>query len=208
MEKSLQAVISKTRTFSVPADLRSLLELAMEEYPAARAAKVFGRASQFWPVVGALREALSRAPFVTSSRVNTVTASFGKGSWAEVPTLAVLDNRETETQANGVFVVYLFAADGSAVWLTLNQGSGDGANRLRARAAALRPRVATPEVLAAGFSAEPPELRAVGALPKAYTMGAIVSKAYFRGQVPLTDVLHADLTALGRSYRAGVPYRL
>lgn len=200
----------------VSVTLSELFERAMGDYPAARATGRFGVASPFWPLVGNLRGALQAAPVVTGSRMMRVGVSFGRGAWAEVPTLAVMDTRETENQTSGVYMVYLLAADGSSISLTLNQGSGDvildqrgkAEAVLRQRAARIRPRVLTPALVAAGFSADPPDLRATGPLPRAYAAGAIVGKIYARAAVPADERLHADLDALARVYRSGVPYRL
>nr|WP_254075634.1 DUF3578 domain-containing protein [Paenibacillus tritici] len=51
-----------------------------------------------------------------------VQGSIGQGNWATVPWLAVLDKRITETTQHGEYIVYLFAEDMSAVYLTFNQG--------------------------------------------------------------------------------------
>ncbi|MDQ0114952.1 MrcB family domain-containing protein [Paenibacillus harenae] len=51
-----------------------------------------------------------------------VQGSIGQGNWANIPWLAVLDKRITETTQYGEYVVYLFAEDMSSVYLTLAQG--------------------------------------------------------------------------------------
>ena len=49
--------------------------------------------------------------------------SAGAGNWAETPWVAVFDLSVTDTATRGHYVVYLFRADGTAVHLSLNQGT-------------------------------------------------------------------------------------
>ncbi len=51
-----------------------------------------------------------------------VKGSVGQGNWAIVPWLAIMDNHITKTTQSGFYIVYLFAEDMSAVYLTLAQG--------------------------------------------------------------------------------------
>jgi hypothetical protein len=51
-----------------------------------------------------------------------VEFAFGKGNWAAVPWLAIMDRRLTTTTQEGVYCVFLFRQDLSGVYLTLNQG--------------------------------------------------------------------------------------
>ncbi|MFD0589734.1 MrcB family domain-containing protein [Paenibacillus sp. GCM10027627] len=51
-----------------------------------------------------------------------VQGSIGQGNWANIPWLAILDKRITETTQYGEYVVYLFAEDMNSVYLTLAQG--------------------------------------------------------------------------------------
>ena len=56
--------------------------------------------------------------------------AIGRGQWATIPWVAVIDKNLTTTVSQGVYIVYLFCADGSGVYLTLNQGTG-GINESR-----------------------------------------------------------------------------
>jgi hypothetical protein len=73
--------------------------------------------------------------------------SGGKGNAAACPWIAVFDPDETTTAQQGMYVVYLFAADMSTVTLSLNQGVTEIGRRLgrsearvalKAEAAAIR----------------------------------------------------------------------
>ncbi len=52
-----------------------------------------------------------------------VSGSVGKGGWAEIPWVAVYKLSETDTLHHGFFIVYIFSADLSTLFLTVNQGS-------------------------------------------------------------------------------------
>ena len=56
--------------------------------------------------------------------------AIGKGQWATIPWVAIMDKNLTTTVSQGVYIVYLFCADGSGAYLTLNQGTG-GINEAR-----------------------------------------------------------------------------
>ena len=50
--------------------------------------------------------------------------SAGKGNWAAVPWVASMDENLTTTVSKGVYLVFLFCADGSGVYMTMAQGTG------------------------------------------------------------------------------------
>ena len=51
-----------------------------------------------------------------------VDSSPGKGNWAEVPWIAIINKNETDGAQEGVYIVYLFSEDMKRVYLTFNQG--------------------------------------------------------------------------------------
>ncbi|EFS01359.1 putative ATPase, partial [Listeria seeligeri FSL N1-067] len=51
-----------------------------------------------------------------------VSASIGKGVWANVPWIAVHDKAISTSVKQGVNIVYLFTNDYNGVYLSLNQG--------------------------------------------------------------------------------------
>ena len=51
-----------------------------------------------------------------------VKGSAGKGNWTSTPYVAIMDERETKTPQNGVYVDYLFKYDEGKVFLTIDQG--------------------------------------------------------------------------------------
>lgn len=58
-----------------------------------------------------------------------VKASAGAGNWANVPWLSILNPKITTTTQDGIYPVYLFSADGSGFYLSLNQGTTEPKNK-------------------------------------------------------------------------------
>ena len=52
-----------------------------------------------------------------------VKASVGSGNWANIPWISILNPNITKTTQDGIYPVYLFKADGSGFYLSLNQGT-------------------------------------------------------------------------------------
>src|ERR1700722_7187829 len=131
----------------------------------------------------------------------TVRGSVGIGNLAEVPWIAIQPSGMTATAQIGFYVVYLFAADGSAVYLSLNQGTEhvvDGIAPLQKRALDLR--------AAAGISDQRPhsiDLRSNAIRPRKYEAGNAFTFRYEARMVPSADKLWTDLRELlGMTERA------
>lgn len=103
-------------------DLRGLLGTILRTYQRARSEVSFGGENEVSEVFRELREAVESIPNVAGNEHLKVVASYGKGNWATIPWLSILDRRETTTTQRGVYVVYLFSEAGDGVYLTLAQG--------------------------------------------------------------------------------------
>lgn len=66
-------------------------------------------------IVAAIKQIISDEHYV-------VKGSFGNGNMAAIPWIAVFDKSITTTAQQGYYLVYLFKADMSGVYLSLNQG--------------------------------------------------------------------------------------
>ena len=62
-----------------------------------------------------------------------IEGSIGQGHLADVPWICVLDKEVTETPQRGIYIVLLFSADMSGVYLSLNQGVTDFRYRFGAK---------------------------------------------------------------------------
>lgn len=137
----------------------------------------------------------------------TVFASVGKGRWAEVPWIGVFDKSVTSSAQDGIYVVYLFAADMSGVYLSLNQGwtryeeqFGLAAGRKKAREAALSWRRLTMPHLG-GLSPDDIDLKSRVKRPVGYMAGHICGQYYPCEAMPSHEDLRADLAGLLVIYR-------
>lgn len=146
---------------------------------------------------------LKALPFIDEQY--KVQGSVGQGNWATVPWLAVLDKRITETTQHGEYVVYLFAEDMSAVYLTFNQGvtkpiqekgRRDGYAYLRDRKEALL------DLLALTNMNKDENIRLVDSgLGQDYQVSTVAYIKYERGNVPNDEQLIQDLENVIEDYR-------
>ena len=134
-----------------------------------------------------------------------VEGSPGRGNWAEIPWIAIFDPVVTTTATQGYYPVYLFSADMSSVYLSLNQGTTSVRKEFKAgtheelgRLAALM-RARLPEA-AGRFSQEPITLNGVGELAEDYEAAAALSAQYSINALPSEEVLEADLKDMARLY--------
>jgi 5-methylcytosine-specific restriction protein A len=143
-----------------------------------------------------------------------VTGSPGRGNWAETPWVAVFDRLVTETAQRGFYVVYLFRADGAAVYLSLNQGTTEVMDLVGRRAYLdeLRSRANTFVGLLTGedlidLTTGPIDLGGSGDLTRGYEAGSIVSIRYEAGSLPQEARFREELERLLGLYEVLVQSR-
>jgi len=133
-----------------------------------------------------------------------VEGSGGRGAAAHVPWISVFNPAETTTAQRGIYVVYLFKADMTQVYLSLNQGVTDlveqhgpteGRELLAGRAAQIR--AAMPEL--AGYLPRI-DLGSAAPLPRNYEAGNIAAISYDTAQLPTNEDLASDLRNFLRFY--------
>ncbi len=183
------------------------LEHFMEVYPESRT-RAFGIDPQLWGILQDLQERLKTLPVLLAHPTIRVTWSVGKGNWARVPWIGLLDSQLTTTTESGVYIVFLFREDMSGVYVTLAQGitepkkehgAAAGLQIVRERAAAIR---ATCENLTPhGFQLDLDiDLHTEGWRGLDYQASVIAYKLYERGKVPSDAVIAEDLKALVTAY--------
>ena len=175
--------------------IRDALSGVMSNYVQARTQQRIGKASVAWQQLMRARDVLAGSAVVAAHRRITVRASAGQGSWARIPWIALLHGGVTDTTRAGVYVIYLFRFDMSAVYLTLNQGVTEPLQRLgqavglawvRGQAVELRERVS--ELARDGFElVEPLDLHTDYATAQHYAASTIAHRCYARDSLP-TDV--------------------
>ncbi|AIQ50664.1 MrcB family domain-containing protein [Paenibacillus sp. FSL R7-0331] len=182
--------------------LQRYLERIMAEYGAAKKETFAEHAlGTFFRRI--LPSELKELPFIDEQY--KVQGSVGQGNWATVPWLAILDKRITETTQHGEYVVYLFAEDMSAVYLTFNQGvtvpiqekgRREGYAYLRSRTQEIR------ELLTLSNMNKDENIRLVNSgLGQDYQVSTVAYIKYERGSVPNDDQLIQDLANVIEDYR-------
>jgi hypothetical protein len=171
--------------------------------------KAFGRDDALWKVFEELSTRLQ--DHLSNYLTLKIKWSVGRGSWAHVPWIACLDNRETDSSQDGVYPVYLFREDLSGVYLALNQGiaslkekygTPESRRILRKRAEQLRLDLPALERLKqAGFSLDNKiDLHSSPPVKKNYEASIIAYKFYPRGEISDDAELLADLDQVLRVY--------
>ncbi|MDA8065774.1 MAG: DUF3578 domain-containing protein [Thermaerobacter sp.] len=160
----------------------------------------------------ALQQALLQTQAVRRRPQVLVTGSVGQGVWAWVPWIALLDQRITTSAQSGLYVIFLFAADMSAVHLCL----AFGVSRKHAPAQVAEEHTpaydvaawqAHPEVQGLqsfGFRFDPPDLKTERGIGAAYPAAVITHKPYPCRNLPEDPALERDLEALMAVYDQAV----
>lgn len=197
------AIVRETQT-----RLKTAFDNILSNYLLARL-KPFGREHSLWRVFEELSEHFQE--YASNRTTLGVKWSVGKGSWARVPWLALVDSRETNSTQNGVFPVYLFREDLAGVYLTLNQGIGvlkekhgtpESRRILRDRAAQLlRDSLSLRALGQIGFSLDNKiHLYNDRGPEKDYEASVVAYKFYRRDEIPSDAELLYDLEQLLRAY--------
>lgn len=134
-----------------------------------------------------------------------VKASAGQGRWTSIPWIAILDQRDTNSIQEGIYVVYLFEPQEDRVSLTLNQGVTELKNELGTREARRHleqtAREVRQEIQPDGFSAGSLEFPHASNRNKLYGPGTIFYKRYELGAIPDSEQTVQDLKTLVDTYQ-------
>jgi len=134
--------------------------------------------------------------------------SLGKGVWAKVPWVALMNRNVTTSTQHGLYIVMLVAEDLSRLYLTLNQGMTElvqehgqagAVSLLKDRAAKYRTQVG--ELEQAGFTlSDAIDLRTDNWRAKNYQPSTIAFAEFTRDDLPSDDKLEALLEPLLAAY--------
>lgn len=135
-----------------------------------------------------------------------VKASVGAGNWANVPWLSILNPKITATTQDGIYPVYLFNADGSGFYLSLNQGTTIPSKNLGKKIAEKRAGEIKDILLAQfprlkSWGVQEIDLKAETALGKSYEKPNISAKYYSSSDLPESEALITDLKELLQIYK-------
>lgn len=179
----------------------------LERYGYARQNIDFGGHHEIYQYFDSIKRGLESSPPVTQRPFLRVAASYGKGNWATIPWVSLLDSRETTSTQRGTYVVYLFREDGAGFYIKLAQGVTTAERELGARAydvlaaQADRIRAEVLELGARGFDLTgKSDLGTTHKKGKLYEASTIASKYYPRDAIPSDETLLADLEAMLAAY--------
>lgn len=138
--------------------------------------------------------------FKNNSRLK-IKASAGAGNWANIPWLSITDERITNSTQNGIYPVFVFRADGSGVYLSLNQGTTEPKNKLgkkRAEKQAIEVKEYLQDKIYSlqKMDQNKLELKATTELGKSYEFPNIGAFLYRRENLPSNEKLEKDLLQL------------
>jgi hypothetical protein len=192
---------------SEPAAYGDLFRTALDMFATA-SRQPFGEDVALWAAMDAIKGRLEASSPVASRPNLLVKWTLGKGNWAKVPWIALLDKRLTTTTQEGVYVVILVAEDLSRVFLTLNQGMTKLVNELGQAAAvkameaqAAQIRCHLSEVEQSGFTlGSDLDLRTTTWRAKNYEAGSIAYLEYPLDAFPSDEDVENGLEVLLKAY--------
>ena len=186
---------------------RALVATILANYRTAATTTQFNNEQPVAKAFAEAQSAIESFPRVATGKLK-VFASAGKGNWASVPWLSILDPYETTSTQKGVYVVYLFRGDMSGLYATLNQGVTELSQLpAKAKPAELEKRADVVRATLPNFAESDYELNnklklaATTDLGKAYEPSTIAHKFYPADAVPEPQELADDLTTLLDAYR-------
>lgn len=161
-----------------------------------------------WDAAQSLRDWLSGCPPIQKRPYLTVGWSPGKGVWARVPWVSILNTNVTTTTQEGVYCVFLISQDLQSVYLTLAQGvtrvvdqngPTEGAQILQELAAEYRAKAG--ELAAHGFTlGNDVDLKCDGRLATNYERGTVAYMRFDVDDLPDDATITAALKALLETY--------
>ena len=179
----------------------------LERYGFARQNLEFGGHHEIYQYFDSLKRLFESSAAVKKRSFLRVVASYGKGNWATIPWISLLDSRETTSTQRGTYVVYLFREDGEGFYIKLAQGVTETERELGVRAfevlatQAERIRSEVPELGGQGFDLSgKSDLGTSHKKGKLYEASTIAAKYYPKEAIPADAILESDLEHMLAAY--------
>lgn len=192
-----------TSDFDLP--IRNILKGVVTEYQQAKTEILKGH------YMGeVLRNKMKQALIKRASLDPTIyhlVGSVGQGQWAEIPWLCIFIKDLTISATRGYYIVYLFNADGSGLYISLNQGwtyfkdkygTKIGREKIRKTASIVRDKLNT---VPYNMKLLNIDLKGKGDLAKGYELGNICGRYYDIDNLPSEEEIINDLQGLLLTYR-------
>lgn len=188
-------------------DLREVLE-AQPQYSASNTPAMHARLAALTAARDRIKQLLATKPWAQGL---LVTSKDGAGNKSVVPWIRVYDPARSPNPRKGFYVVFLFRADGSGVYLSVNQGTqlGDGDNftptdpeELRERARKARDRWERQEVAWPG-AVDSIDLKITNqSLARSYEPGNVAAVLLERNNLPDDNAMSDALERAIAVYRS------
>ena len=198
-----------------PLTLDSVFQRILERYDEVRKTIGFAGNHEIKELFTEARRILRDSPEVKSYPNINVVASYGKGKWATIPWVSLLDKRETDTTQAGTYIVYLFEEGGNGLYVKLAQGVTAATKELGANAEAVlgqragEVRRQCMHLAEQGFDLSGrTNLHTEGRLGRLYEASTIAAKHYSRDAIPSETELLTDLNVLLQAYDNYVAQRV
>lgn len=142
-----------------------------------------------------------------NSNTYYVAGSVGITRWAEIPWLCIFLKDLTKSAKRGYYIVYLFNADGSGLYISLNQGwtyfkdkygTKIGREKIRKTASIVRDKLNT---VPHNMSLLNIDLKGKGDLAEGYELGHIYGRYYDIDNLPSIEEIINDLQSLLLTYK-------
>jgi 5-methylcytosine-specific restriction enzyme B len=184
----------------------------LERYNYARHNTEFGGQHEISQYFDAVKRKLEVCRPVADRPFLSVVASYGKGNWATIPWVSILDSRETTSTQRGTYAVYLFKEDGTGFYLKLGQGVTEAEKTLGVRAVevladrAKAIRAMLPDLAGKGFDLsgtsnlatrhKKARLYEASTIASKYYEAPPVSRTPMKGDNPLSEVSDVEAAAI------------
>ena len=194
--------------------MRETIETILRSYGSYRETHQFAGTHLINQLFTTLCAEFEKIPAIRDNSGLIVKSSYGKGNWAKVPWVAVLDTRETSTTQQGTYFVLLFAEDGKRCQLKLAQGVTDVKNQygrgapeeLERRASLVRDMLSDLE-LDAFLTQSTTAILGDGSLARLYETSTILSREYAVEELPTDEVLCEEISTLIDAYQRYIERR-
>lgn len=206
MNKSkIDRSIRHTVTSDFDLQIRNMLNSVMTEYQQAKTESLKGH---FMGEI--LRNKMKQALIKWASldtNVYHLVGSVGQGQWAEIPWLCIFIKDLTISATRGYYIVYLFNADGSGLYISLNQGwtyfkdkygTKIGREKIQKTASIVRDKLNT---VPYNMKILNIDLKGTGDLARGYELGHICGRYYDINNLPSEEEIIDDLQGLLLTYR-------
>ncbi|WP_214484498.1 DUF3578 domain-containing protein [Bacillus sp. SM2101] len=187
------------------AGIRDNIKYVLDNYQTARS-EIFKGHDMGNHVRNVIKDVIAEEAELDENRY-FIVGSVGQGQWAEIPWVSIFIRDITTTATKGYYIVYLFKADLSGVYISLNQGwtyfknkykTKLGREKIRSTAEFIRKKLNT---VPASMTATQIALGGRGDLAQGYENGHILGRLYEANNLPSSQELISDLKELLTSYK-------